>query len=138
MCRPFLLECGVECQLLRRPAARMLASSWLNWVTTSVVLVASVTAAAGVTVPAGPAGPVGPVGPSAPAAPAAPAGPVGPVGPMGPGQPLGPGQPRGPVGPVGPGLQQQLEWQQLSFPQKGLAHSETSDGCSGSGSWQLQ
>ena len=59
-------------------------------------------------------------------------------GPMGPGQPLGPGQPRGPVGPVGPGLPQQVEWQQLSFPQKGLAHSETSDGCSGSGSWQLQ
>ena len=34
-------------QVASRPAVRMLARSWLNWVTTSVLLVASFTAAAG-------------------------------------------------------------------------------------------
>ena len=58
-----------------RPAVLMLASSWLNCVTMSEVLDASVTAAAGVIVALGPVGPVGPVGPGSPDGPAGPVGP---------------------------------------------------------------
>ena len=60
-------------QVASRPAARRLASSSLNLVTTSVASVASATAAAGVIVAAGPVGPVGPTGPTGPEATVTPA-----------------------------------------------------------------